>query len=233
MQEPPLASSMRTTAIALSACLVVAGIALAGCSKPDAELVKNDCTQHPNYGTGNPHVRLATTMGNITAEIFVDKAPNTGMNFVKLAEAGEYDGTPFHRIISNFMMQGGDYELGNGRGGSAHPDCADANGNVVDEYTPGLRHEGKGWFSMANTGQVNSGSSQFFITFVATPHLDAYDASGNKKACGSPGVSCHAVFGHVTAGMDVVDKVNTQAGSQSGTPRTPVTLNAVTVAWPA
>src|SRR5688572_27264468 len=131
---------MRTTAIALSACLVVAGIALAGCSKPDAELVKNDCTQHPNYGTGNPHVRLATTMGNITAEIFVDKAPNTGMNFVKLAESGVFDGSPFHRIISGFMMQGGDFTNRNGTGGVAAGDCADAEGNVVDEFSPDLRH---------------------------------------------------------------------------------------------
>lgn len=232
-----MARAMRT--LALLPLLVLLGAGLAGCTGDDGSggdgdggLVHNACTEHPKYGTGNPTVTLRTSLGNITAEVFVDQVPNTGMNFVKLVEAGEYNNTPFHRIISNFMMQGGDYELGNGRGGSAHPDCADANGNVVDEYTPELRHAGKGWFSMANTGQLNSGSSQFFITFTATPHLDAYDTAGNKKACGSPGVSCHAVFAHVTAGLDVVDKVNQQAGSQSGTPRTPVTLLNATVAWP-
>lgn len=219
--------------------LVLVASVLAGCAGNSGDgagsgggLVENRCTGHPKYGTGNPMVTLNTTMGDIVAEIFVDQVPNTGMNFVKLAEAGEYDGTPFHRIIANFMMQGGDYEMGNGRGGNAHPDCANAEGNIVDEFSPDLRHDGKGVLSMANTGQPESGSSQFFVTFGATGWLDGYDAQGNRKACGTQGVSCHAVFGQVVEGMDVVDKVNQQAGSQNGTPRVPVTLNKVTVEWP-
>lgn len=218
--------------------LFLAALGLAGCAGPDGgegggDVVENQCTAHPKYGTGNPTVTLNTSMGDIVAEIFVDQVPNTGMNFVKLAEAGTLDGSPFHRIISNFMMQGGDYTNRNGTGGNAHPDCANAEGNIVDEYDPDLKHDAKGMLSMANTGQAESGSSQFFITFAATGWLDAYDAQGNKKSCGTPGVSCHAVFGKVTAGMDVVDKVNQQAGSQSGQPRTPVTLLKATVQWPA
>jgi cyclophilin family peptidyl-prolyl cis-trans isomerase len=232
-----VAPTMRVL-LAAPALLLLAA-ALSGCTADDngtngtrgGGLVENACTEHPNYGTGNPRVRLETSMGNITAEIFVDKAPNTGMNFVKLAEAGTLEGSPFHRIISNFMMQGGDYTDRNGTGGSAHPDCADADGNIPDEYSPDLRHDGKGVLSMANRGP-GTGSSQFFITFAATSWLDGYDAQGTKKNCGGFQVSCHAVFGKVVEGMDVLDKVNQQAGSQSGTPRTPVTLLNTTVEWP-
>lgn len=236
--EGPVAPTMRL--IPLLSLLVLVAAGLAGCTTDDAnpgngtgggDLVHNDCTEHPNYGTGNPRVKLETSMGNITAEIFVDRAPNTGMNFVKLAEAKTLEGSPFHRIISNFMMQGGDYTNKNGTGGNAHPDCADDEGNIPDEYSPELRHDGKGVFSMANRGP-GTGSSQFFITFAATPWLDAYDAQGTKKNCGGFQVSCHAVFGKVVEGMDVLDKVNQQAGSQSGTPRTPVTLIHTTVEWP-
>jgi cyclophilin family peptidyl-prolyl cis-trans isomerase len=217
---------------ALFPLLVLLGAGVAGCAKPDdGTLVKNDCTEHPKYGSGNPHVILETTMGNITAEIFVDKAPNTGMNFVKLAEAGTLEGSPFHRIISSFMMQGGDYTNRNGTGGKAHPDCDTGDGDIVDEFSPELRHTGKGVLSMANAGP-GSASSQFFITFAKTDWLDAYDASGTLKQCGAPRVSCHAVFGQVTAGMDVLDRVNAEAASSSGTPRTPVTLLNTTVVWP-
>ncbi|MEA3165884.1 MAG: hypothetical protein QOJ26_753 [Thermoplasmata archaeon] len=221
---------MRVTVLVPLLVLLAAG--LAGCNGSGEDLVKNDCTDHPNYGKGNPHVVLNTTMGDITAEIFVDKVPNTGMNFVKLAESGVLDGSPFHRIITDFMMQGGDFTNKNGTGGVAAGDCANAEGNIADEFRADLRHDKKGTLSMANTGQPNSGSSQFFITFVPTPHLDAYNTDGTLKACGQPRVSCHAVFGQVTAGLDVLDKVNQQAASQSGAPRTPVTLVKATVVWP-
>lgn len=220
---------LRTLALAAA---LAAPLFLAGCSDGGEGLVRNACTDHPRYGSGNPHVTLETTLGAITAEIFVDQAPITGMNFVKLAEAGTFNGTPFHRIITNFMMQGGDHTLGNGQGGDAHPDCADANGNVKDEFDVDLRHEVKGILSMANTGAPDSGSSQFFITFRATSWLDAYNEDGSLKACGTPGVSCHAVFGKVTAGLDVLDRVNAEAASSSGTPRIPVTLVGAAVDWP-
>jgi len=213
--------------------LLLVATTLAGCAKGD-DLIHNDCTEHPMYGAGNPMVTIETNMGNITAEIFVDKVPNTGMNFVKLAEEGTFDGSPFHRIISDFMMQGGDHTNGNGSGGSAHGDCALPDGDIEDEFHPDLRHDGPGVLSMANTGQADSGSSQFFITFTATSWLDTHNPDGSAKNCGNPGVNCHAVFGKVVAGLDVVQKVNEEAGvPPPGTPpAVPVTFESATVAWP-
>lgn len=201
----------------LTLALPLLFLGLAGCTETETggPLVENACTEHPKYGTGNPHVTIKTNLGSITAEIFVDKVPNTGMNFVKLAEDGTFDGSPFHRIITNFMMQGGDHTMGNGRGGEAHPDCADAQGNIADEFHADLKHDRKGVLSMANAGP-NTGSSQFFITFAATSWLDGK----------------HAIFGQVVEGMDVVDEVNRQAGSQSGAPRTPVNFESASVHWP-
>ncbi len=124
-----------------------------------------------------------------------------------------------------------DHTDGNGRGGAASPDCANAEGNIPDEFHADLRHSSKGMLSMANAG-AGTGSSQFFITFAATSWLDGYDAAGAPKACGTQGVSCHPVFGKVVQGTDVLDNVNAQAGSSSGTPRIPVTLVGATVAWP-
>lgn len=215
--------------------LLLVATALAGCSD-GPKLVHNACTEHPEYGTGNPLLTIETTMGNITAEIFVDKAPLAGMNFVKLAEDGAYHGSPFHRIISDFMMQGGDYTLGNGQGGEAHPDCDIGDGRIPDDFHPDLNHDRAGMLSMASVGQPDTGGSQFFITFGPTSHLNAYE-DGKMKDCysrdsfGRP-ISCHAVFGQVRQGMDVVQEINAEAGSQSGTPRTPVTFVAAHVAWP-
>jgi cyclophilin family peptidyl-prolyl cis-trans isomerase len=121
------------------------------------------------------------------------------------------------------MMQGGDITNGDGTGGRAHPDFADARGKIPDELSPDFRHDKKGILSMANAGP-NTGSSQFFITFVPTPHLDGYDAQGRLKPCGQPRVSCHAVFGEVTEGFEVLETVDRTAASESGTPRKPVTF---------
>lgn len=214
-------------------------VALAGCVEDAGDtggLQVNDCTRHAMLGQGNPLVTIETSMGNITAEIFVDGAPNTGMNFVKLAENGTYDGSPFHRIIKDFMMQGGDHTRGTGTGGEANPDCADAAGNIPDEYSPELRHDEPGMLSMANAGP-GTGSSQFFITFRPTSWLDGYDEDGNLKNCGGTDpmgrpISCHAVFGKVVEGMDVVERVNTEAATPSGQPAKPVTFVSASVAWP-
>lgn len=178
---------MRTTAIALFACLV-AGLALAGCTKPDAAgaLCKlNDGTT----GDGNAQVVLRTNFGNLTVELFLDKAPITAGNFLNLSDDGYYDNTTFHRAIRDFMLQGGDPE-GTGRGGPGY--------TIPDEFHPDLKHSEKGRLSMANAGP-NTGGSQFFIIFGPTPHLDGR----------------HAVFGQVTDGMDVLDKINAEAARPS------------------
>jgi len=132
-----------------------------------------------------------TTKGEFDIELFADRAPITVNNFVFLAKDGFYDGIVFHRVIDNFMIQGGDPD-GTGRGGPGYKwnDEASALRN---------RHDGPGVLSMANAG-VNTNGSQFFITHLATPHLDGK----------------HAVFGKVKgSGQEIInairqgDKINT------------------------
>ena len=121
-----------------------------------------------------------TSRGPIKIELYPDKAPLTVANFVNLAKRGFYDGLNFHRVIADFMIQGGCPE-GSGRGGPGD--------RFEDETTNGVRHE-RGVLSMANAGP-NTNGSQFFITHVPTPWLDGK----------------HTVFGKVTEGLDVVDAV--------------------------
>lgn len=124
---------------------------------------------------------LHTDKGDIKLELFADKTPKTVNNFVFLAKQGFFDGTFFHRVIADFMVQGGD-PTGTGRGGPGY--------RFADEFDPSLRHDKPGMLSMANAGPGTNGS-QFFITHVATPWLD------NK----------HSVFGQVVEGMDVVNSI--------------------------
>ena len=125
---------------------------------------------------------FTTPRGSIVCELYPKDAPNTVNNFVFLAREGYYDGTTFHRVIPDFMVQAGD-PTGTGRGGPGYSfrDEADA---------LAIKHDGPGILSMANAGP-NTNGSQFFITHRATPHL-------NGK---------HAVFGRVIEGMDVVNKI--------------------------
>jgi peptidyl-prolyl cis-trans isomerase B (cyclophilin B) len=122
-----------------------------------------------------------TTKGDIHVALFPDEAPLTVANFVNLAKRGFYDGQKFHRVIENFMIQGGD-PTGTGRGGPGY--------NFADEFTPNLRHDSAGILSMANAGPGTNGS-QFFITHGPTPHL-------NDK---------HSVFGKVSTGQEIVDAI--------------------------
>jgi cyclophilin family peptidyl-prolyl cis-trans isomerase len=126
-------------------------------------------------------ILLETTMGNMKIKLYEDKAPLTSKNFKDLVQKGFYDGTIFHRVIKNFMIQGGDPE-GTGMGGPGY--------EIKDEFGPGLKHDRKGILSMANAGP-NTGGSQFFITLVPTPWLDGK----------------HAIFGEVVEGIDVLEKI--------------------------
>ncbi|MBA3530692.1 MAG: peptidylprolyl isomerase [Ardenticatenales bacterium] len=138
------------------------------------------------------YATFETSKGTIVVDLFEKGAPNTVNNFVALAASGFYDGILFHRVIPNFMAQAGD-PLGEGTGGPGY--------EFEDELSPDLRHNKPGILSMANSGPGTNGS-QFFITFGPTPHLDGYDESGQAKPCGAPQVSCHAVFGEVTEGLE-------------------------------
>lgn len=138
---------------------------------------------------------IQTSKGDISVELFDDRAPETVNNFVFLARGGFYDNTTFHRVIPDFMAQAGD-PTGSGVGGPGY--------QFPDEFHPELRHDAPGVLSMANKGADTNGS-QFFITYHATPWLDAYDSSGNLNECERPDVACHSVFGRVIEGMDVVE----------------------------
>ncbi|MBN2094981.1 MAG: peptidylprolyl isomerase [Candidatus Aenigmarchaeota archaeon] len=142
----------------------------------------------PGNENAAKRVLLETNMGNITIELY-SNMPITAGNFENLVKNGTYDGTVFHRVIADFMIQGGD-PTGTGYGDPKIP-------KIQDEFVNGSTNV-RGTISMANTGQPNSGSSQFFINLVDNTFLD-WDKP--------PASSRHPVFGKVVEGMDVVDKI--------------------------
>jgi peptidylprolyl isomerase len=149
-------------------------------------------------GGKSSRVVLHTNMGDITIELYGDMPITTG-NFMNLVKGGVYDGTIFHRVIKNFMIQGGD-PPGTGYGDPSIP-------AIPDEFTNHNRND-RGTIAMANAGP-NTGSSQFFINLVNNNYLD----------------SKHPVFGHVISGMDVVDRIgNVATNSTNDRPLQPVTI---------
>ncbi len=154
-----------------------------------------------------------TSLGNIVCRLFEKEAPKTVENFIGLAEGTKefrnpisgkkekrpyYDGLTFHRVIPNFMVQGG-CPQGDGRGGPGY--------TFADEFHPSLRHNKPGKLSMANAGP-NTNGSQFFITVAPTPHLD------NR----------HSIFGEVVEGQDVAVKISETSRDAMDRPRVPVTM---------
>jgi peptidyl-prolyl cis-trans isomerase A (cyclophilin A) len=164
------------------------------------------------------YATLQTTMGNIEVRLFPNHAPKTVRNFVELAEGGRewinpatrekstdklYDGTIFHRVIPNFMIQGGD-PLGSGRGGPGY--------QFADEPHPELTFDRPYLLAMANAGP-NTNGSQFFITVAPTTWL-------NFK---------HTIFGEVTSGQEVVDAIATTPTGPMDRPKTDVVVEHVTI----
>ena len=146
-----------------------------------------------------PQVLLKTSKGDVTLELFEDEAPNTVANFVNLVEKGFYDGLTFHRVLDGFMAQGG-CPKGTGTAGPGY--------NIKCEcYSDKARKHDRGVIAMAHAGR-DTGGSQFYITFVKTPHLDGR----------------HTVFGRVIKGMDVVDSFN-----RSGRGKPPEKITKATV----
>ena len=164
------------------------------------------------------YAEFVTSEGNFTIRLFDAEAPNTVANFVGLAEGTKewtdprsgkkvkqpyYDGIIFHRVIDNFMIQGGD-PLGQGTGGPGY--------KFADEFHPSLRHNKAGILSMANAGP-NTNGGQFFITLAPTPHLD------NR----------HSVFGEIVEGMDVVKKIGHTPTGDRDRPLTDVVIESVKI----
>jgi cyclophilin family peptidyl-prolyl cis-trans isomerase len=137
----------------------------------------------------NRNALIETTKGQITIELFEDKAPITAGNFIDLVGRGFYDGLTFHRYVPGFVIQGGDPN-GTGSGGFVDPQTGRER-RIKLEVSPDLTHGNEGGVAMARTQDPNSASSQFYITLGPTPHLDQN----------------YAVFGRVIEGMDVVKQL--------------------------
>jgi cyclophilin family peptidyl-prolyl cis-trans isomerase len=166
----------------------------------------------------NPIATFETSVGTFGAEIFLDQMPITAANFIKLATSGFYDGLHFHRVIPDFMIQFGcpfSKDPKSPRAGTGGPPW----GDIKDEFVVKLSNEPL-TLSMANTGQPNSGGSQFFINTVHNAFLDWF----------SPGQSRHPVFGKIVSGADVVKKIGTTPTDGGDRPRTPIQVLKVTVA---
>ena len=146
---------------------------------------------------------INTNQGSITVDLFAKDAPKTVNNFVFLAQDGFYDGVIFHRVIKNFMIQGGD-PTGTGTGGPGY--------KFEDEIVPTLVFDRKGLLAMANSGPGTNGS-QFFITTIPTDWL-------NGK---------HTIFGEVSQGQGVLDKINDISTGANDKPSQPVVIESITI----
>lgn len=138
----------------------------------------------------NPMVLLETSEGDILVELFADKAPKTVDNFLGYVDSGHYSGTIFHRVIKNFMVQGGGFDLRMNQKETGAP--------IENEASPELKNE-KYTLAMARTMDPHSASAQFFINAGTNPHLD--HTAPTEEGYG------YAVFGKVVEGQDVVDKI--------------------------
>ncbi|HYC01391.1 MAG TPA: peptidylprolyl isomerase [Candidatus Limnocylindrales bacterium] len=180
----------------LAMLLTAFTVAAVGCSSPE----KGDEAKPAEPASNNPVVVMTTNKGVIEIELFQDKAPLSVKNFLEYAEAGHYDGTIFHRVIKDFMIQGGGFTPDGMQKPNRPP--------VKNEANNGLKNE-RGTVAMARTSVVDSATSQFFINHANNAFLD-------HKAPTPQGFG-YAVFGKVTKGMDVVDAIaNTPTADKGG-----------------
>jgi cyclophilin family peptidyl-prolyl cis-trans isomerase len=167
----------------------------------------------------NPVAVFDTSLGTFKADIYLDKMPITAKNFIDLAKSGFYDGLHFHRVIKGFMIQFGcphSKDPNSPRCGTGGP----PHGTTQDEHLEGAKISNEpGTLSMANTGQPNSGGSQFFVNAVHNSNLDWF----------TPGQSKHPVFGRITDGTDVVKKIETTPTAGGDRPKTPVKVEKITI----
>ncbi|WP_296508961.1 peptidylprolyl isomerase [Rhodoferax sp.] len=161
-----------------------------------------------------PKVQFQTTQGNFTVEVYPDKAPKTVENFLQYVKDKHYNGTVFHRVIPSFMIQGGGFTPSMQQKPTRSP--------IPLEARNGLKN-GRGTIAMARTADPQSATAQFFVNVVDNQNLDAPRPDGHG----------YAVFGKVTQGMDVIDKIRgvptTNAGMYQDVPQTPVVINSATL----
>jgi cyclophilin family peptidyl-prolyl cis-trans isomerase len=166
---------------------------------------------------GQPRILIQTSLGDITMQLDAQKAPRSVENFLNYVNKGFYNGTIFHRVIANFMIQGGGY--------TADYMKKPADPPIPNEADNGLKNL-RGTIAMARTSQPHSATAQFFINVVDNPFLD--HTSPSPRGWG------YAVFGKVVSGMDVVDKIRNVVTGPAGpfpkdAPQTPVVINKVSV----
>jgi cyclophilin family peptidyl-prolyl cis-trans isomerase len=197
---------IRSIALGATALLLLTGMLAAqdkDTVKP-AEPPKQE-KMKPADQKGKEIVVIETSMGNIEVSLFHSKTPKTVENFEGLAKKGYYNGVTFHRVIDNFMIQGGD-PTGTGGGGASI-----YGKDFEDEISPDLKFDKAGLLAMANRGPGTNGS-QFFITLAPTPWLNTH----------------HTIFGEVVGGMDVVKAIGKVQTSKPGDkPLTPVVMKSV------
>jgi len=166
--------------------------------------------------TSTPRVKLATSAGDIVLELYPDKAPKTVANFLAYVGKGQFDGTIFHRVIPGFMIQGGGFDAAMNQKATGSPiENEAANGLKNDRYT----------IAMARTGEPHSATAQFFINVADNGFLN--HSAPTPRGWG------YAVFGKVTAGTEVVDKIAAvktgQRGFHGDVPLTPIFINSATL----
>mmetsp|Transcript_31356 Transcript_31356/g.73133 ORF Transcript_31356/g.73133 Transcript_31356/m.73133 type:complete len:307 (+) Transcript_31356:35-955(+) len=201
---------------------------------PPVSTTVGDHVDNGNGDAGNPHAVFNTTMGVFTAELFLDRMPITVSNFIDLCQSGFYAGLHFHRVIDHFMIQFGcpyskDPEsMQAGRGGPPERPYINLqtkemldrdNGRIKDEF---ITYDGNepGTLSMANTGQPNSGGSQFFINVHNNSYLNWWTKTPNR----------HPVFGKVIAGYDAVVAISRVPRTDGDRPLTPIMMYNITIA---
>lgn len=167
----------------------------------------------------NPIATFETSLGSFKTEVFLDRMPITSQNFIDLVQANFYDGLHFHRVIEGFMIQFGcphSRDPKSNRAGTGGP----PHGCIQDEHPENAKISNEpGTISMANTGQPNSGGSQFFINTAHNAYLDWF----------SSGASKHPVFARITEGMDVVEKIEKTPTDGGDRPVSPVQVVRITI----
>lgn len=208
--------------IYLALCLVLALSLFAGCKKADGatddkgntdptdKTDKKDAVDPTTVETMTATIKVKD-MGDIVVELYPSKAPQSVSNFVELARDGFYDGLIFHRVIKDFMIQGGDPD-GNGTGGPGYSIKGEFSENGVQND---ILHE-RGVLSMARSQVPDSAGSQFFIVHQTSPHLDGK----------------YAAFGKVTSGIEIVDQIAAVEVGASDKPVTDVVIETITVDGP-